>query len=89
MRRQIATAKATLERRMKSVVSEDQVDNMSKKSRSAYNWSDETYKKAFKPRFTCGTTEYEKVRDQGHPLPTRRSVRWKVKVVSMEPGILE
>ena len=89
MKREARASKATLKRRVKKLFTEDQLVNMSRVSPHSHKWTNETYKKALKLRFACGTTGYAELLNQGHPLPSLRSLRRKMEVVSMEPGILD
>lgn len=51
-------------------------------------WSNATSIKAFKIKFSCGTSGYQELLKQGYPLPALRTLRRKLEKIRFSPGIL-
>ncbi|TRY76302.1 hypothetical protein TCAL_15949, partial [Tigriopus californicus] len=71
------------------VFNEDQIKAMSRKSGRVREWSNGTMKKALQLYFSCGTTGYETLRDQGQPLPSLTTLKEKTSLLNFEPGLLD
>lgn len=72
---------------LKKMLTDDQIQALFTKNRSVRNWSNETIQRALKLQFTCGTTGYEELLQQGMPLPSLRTLRRKLKNLKFESGI--
>jgi len=87
-KRKQARELVTLKANVQKVFNLDQINKLSRLSTRGTQWSAETYKKALQLRFACGSTDYEVLLSQHQPLPSLRSLRRKMEVIAMEPGIL-
>ena len=88
LKRKLLHQKNTLDQKLSKVFSTHQLSQLSRVSTRGVEWSKETVKKALQLRFACGAAGYELLLSQGQPLPSMRSLRRRMEVVSMEPGIL-
>lgn len=57
------------------------------KKRSIRNWSHKTVYRALQLKFVCGNNGYEQLIQQGHPLPSLRTLRRRLEDFKFEPGI--
>lgn len=73
---------------IKKVFSKDQMRALAKKKNNGCPWSAETIKKALRLHFACGSTGYNLLISQGHPLPAERTLRERTQGVKFEPGVL-
>lgn len=69
-----------------TIFNEDQVSALLKKGHIR-NWSNKTVQRALKLKFTCGTTGYEELLQQGIPLPSLRTLWRKLENFTFQPGI--
>ena len=71
-----------------SLFNEDQLKHLKdKKSKAHYSLN--TLKKAIKLYYTCGSTGYSLLRDEGYPLPTARTIQRHLKKIPFRPGTLD
>ncbi|XP_057673650.1 uncharacterized protein LOC130904720 isoform X2 [Corythoichthys intestinalis] len=87
LRRSMANERTVMQKKMMTVFNNNQIENMSKSSRS-FKWSRDSYRKALKLRNACGKTGYQELLRQSYPLPSLRSLRRK-EVVALGVEILQ
>lgn len=74
------------------IFNKDQVLAMQKKSigksTKFIKWTDTTFLKALRIKFTCGVEGYREILKQGIPLPTEKTMQRRVQRIKFESGIL-
>lgn len=73
---------------LKVVFNKDQVQSLSRLSNCGSTWSPDTVKKCLQLHFACGSTGYNLMLAQGHPMPAERTLRERMQGIKFEPGIL-
>ncbi|XP_071744186.1 52 kDa repressor of the inhibitor of the protein kinase-like isoform X2 [Lepeophtheirus salmonis] len=71
----------SLELRLSSLFNSDQIQFLSYKSSHSKIrlWSNKTIKNSLQLRFTCGTSGYQMLLNQGYPLPSNRTLQRNLK----------
>ncbi|XP_018398977.1 PREDICTED: uncharacterized protein LOC108776768 isoform X3 [Cyphomyrmex costatus] len=72
---------------LKKIFTENQIQVLLAKKSNAKCWSNDTIQRALKLKFTCGTTGYEELLQQGMPFPSLRTLRRKLENFKFESGI--
>ncbi|KAG8237033.1 hypothetical protein J437_LFUL016846 [Ladona fulva] len=67
-----------LQKSIRSLFNEEQLNALSKPVRRGCTWSDETIQKGLKLRLACGTNGYNLLINCGYPLPSERTLRLKI-----------
>lgn len=80
---------ATVTRKLKSFLNENQLSSLSVQNRRGFKWSNNTVQKALRLKFACGSVGYEELLAQHQPLPSLRTIRRKLQNISFQSGILD
>ena len=72
----------------KDAMNSDQHTAPSRSGTQAMPWSDATVKKALQLKFTCGSTGYQMLLDQGQPPPSMRTLHRRLAFINFQSGIL-
>lgn len=67
-----------LEKQFTCIFTEDQIHIMKYGNHRAKEWSDKTIQRAFKLYMACGTKGYEELRRQNFPLPSVRTLQYRI-----------
>lgn len=76
------------EKSVTKMLNPDQLQALSRRSTRGLAWSTPTIKKALRLRFSCGTSGYNDVREDGIPLPGVSTLTEKLKHINFSPGVL-
>lgn len=69
-------------------LNEDQKAALQKQNRKGCVWSAATVKKGLQLKFSCGSTGYDLLLEQGNPLPSRKTLCRRLQHLSFQPGVL-
>ena len=79
---------AEAKKMLQSLFNEDQLKHLKDKKSKAH-YSANTLKKAIKLYYTCGTSGYNLLREEGYPLPALRTIQRHLKKIPFRPGTLD
>lgn len=71
-----------------NIFNEDQVDALRRGTMKGNRWSDATVKKALELKFSCGSTGYGVLLQQGQPLPSIRTLQRRMEAIPFNSGLL-
>jgi hypothetical protein len=69
------------------LLNKDQVLCLKNGSMRGSKWSTQTLIKAYKINLTCGTG-YDVLREMSQPLPSQRTLQWRIEHLKFSPGLL-
>lgn len=81
--------KAKQESKLRKVFLPDQIEALSCQMMRGVLWSNVTVKKALQLWFACSKSGYQTLLQQYIPLPSERTLQWRLENVSFCPGVLQ
>lgn len=73
---------------VEKVFTPNQLDSLAQSSVRSHKWDAKTVQQALQMKFTCGTTGYKHLLEQGMPLPSIRTLQRRLEQVPFSSGIL-
>lgn len=83
------TVKLKLSSAVDKLYNKDQQDVLVRGTSKGSRWEDDTIVKSLRLNFSCGSSGYQELRNQGHPYPSQRTIRKRIQHIQLKEGIFD